>query len=124
MCGGRERSKISSPLIELDVLTTAELSALCYDHQDACLKARSYKILNKCLTLIKRTHRARCAQELSRGEGGDAHVKGMGIFVIYFYFPQNSKNEITLSLTDSWKIFNVLEYGRQWRDLNRCFQKQ
>ena len=98
MCGGRERSKISSPLIELDVLTTAELSALCYDHQHACLKAGSYKILNKCLILIKRTHRARCAQELSRGEGGggDAHVKGMGIFVIYFYFPQNSKNEITL----------------------------
>ena len=56
--------------------------------------------------------------------GKDAHVKGMGIFVIYFYFPQNSKNEITSSLTDSWKIVNVLEYGRQWRDLNKCFQKQ
>ena len=75
MCGGRERSKISSPLIELDVLTTAELSALCYDHQDACLKAGSYKILNKCLILIKRTHRARCAQELSRGEGGETLMK-------------------------------------------------
>ena len=58
------------------------------------------------------------------GEGGDAHIKGMGIFVIYFYFPQNSKSEITLSLTNSWKIVNVLEYGLQWRDLNRCFQKQ
>ena len=38
-----------------------------------------------------------------------ALVRGMGIFVIYFYFPQNSKNEITSSLTDSWKIVVVLD---------------
>lgn len=81
------------------------------------LKSREFKILNKYLTLINRTHRARSAQELSRGEGHNL-VKGMGIFVFYFYFLQNSKNEITSSLTDSWKIVSVLEYGRQWRDLN------
>ena len=57
-------------------------------------------------------------------EGGDAHIKGKGILVIYFYFPQNSKSEITSSLTNSWKIVNVLEYGLQRLDLNRCFQKQ
>ena len=71
---------------------------------ECTLKSRKFNILNKCLTLIKRTQ----SQVPERGEGRsckrDWNIRYLLLFSSEF------KNEITSSLTDSWKIVSM-EYS-------------